>query len=72
MPDFDVIVVGAGPSGLAAATICARAGLNTIVIERGDKPGTKNVMGGILFTQVLPPVLRRSHRRFGPRCSPGR
>lgn len=48
---FDVIVVGAGPSGLAAATVAARAGLNTIVIERGDKPGTKNVMGGILYTR---------------------
>ncbi len=48
---FDVIVVGAGPAGLAAATTTARAGLNTIVIERGDKPGTKNVMGGILYTR---------------------
>ncbi len=49
--EFDVIIVGAGPAGLAAATTCARAGLNTIVIERGDNPGTKNVMGGILYTQ---------------------
>ena len=49
--EFDVIVVGAGPAGLAAATTAARAGLNTIVIERGDKPGTKNVMGGIVYTR---------------------
>jgi len=49
--NFDVIVVGAGPAGLAAATVAARAGLNTIVIERGDQPGTKNVMGGILYTK---------------------
>ncbi len=37
---FDVIVVGAGPAGLAAGTVCARAGLDTIIIERGRKPGT--------------------------------
>jgi len=48
--EFDVIVVGGGCAGLAAATVCARAGLNTICIERG-KPGGKNVMGGVLYTQ---------------------
>jgi len=48
---FDVIVVGAGPAGLAAGTVCARAGLDTIIIERGRKPGTKNVMGGVLYTR---------------------
>ncbi len=48
---FDVIVVGAGLAGLSAAYTCARAGLETIVIERGTKPGTKNVMGGVLYTQ---------------------
>ncbi len=47
---FDVIVVGAGPAGLAAAKTCAEAGLSTIVIERGVAPGTKNVMGGVLYT----------------------
>lgn len=49
--NFDVIVVGAGPAGLAAATVCARGGLDTIVLERGRKPGTKNVMGGVLYTR---------------------
>lgn len=62
--NYDVIVVGAGPSGLAAATVCARAGLNTIVIERGDKPGTKNVMGGILYihptAEVWPEVWKEA------------
>lgn len=48
--EFDVIVVGGGCAGLAAAITCARAGLNTIVIERG-RPGAKNVMGGVLYTR---------------------
>jgi len=48
--EFDVIIVGGGCSGLAAAITCARAGLNTIVLERG-KPGNKNVMGGVLYTR---------------------
>jgi electron transfer flavoprotein-quinone oxidoreductase len=48
--EFDVIIVGGGCAGLAAATVCARAGLNTIVLERG-KPGNKNVMGGVLYTR---------------------
>ncbi len=46
---FDVIVVGAGPAGLAAAYTMAQAGLEVIVIERGDYPGAKNVMGGVVY-----------------------
>ncbi len=46
---FDVIVVGAGPAGTACALTCARAGLNVLVIERGEYPGAKNVMGGVLY-----------------------
>lgn len=54
MPDdFDVIIVGAGPSGIAAAYILAKAGLSTVVFERGEFPGSKNVMGGILYGTVL-------------------
>lgn len=52
MPSFDVIVVGGGPAGLSAAISAARGGMKTVVIERGDYPGTKNVMGGILYTQA--------------------
>lgn len=41
MENFDVIVVGGGPAGLSAAISAAKAGMKTVVIERGDYPGTK-------------------------------
>ena len=50
MSDFtdkmDVIVVGAGLAGLATAYFLADAGLDVLVVERGDFPGSKNVTGG--------------------------
>lgn len=49
---FDVVVVGAGPAGLAAAKKTAEAGLSTLVIERGEYPGSKNVMGGVIYTNA--------------------
>ncbi|HEY3377137.1 MAG TPA: FAD-dependent oxidoreductase [Armatimonadota bacterium] len=52
MPEkFDVIVVGAGLAGLAAAYTMAAKGMNVIVVERGDYPGSKNLMGGVLYRQ---------------------
>jgi electron transfer flavoprotein-quinone oxidoreductase len=54
MPEkFDVIVVGAGPSGTACALTCARSGLNVLLIERGEYPGAKNVMGGVLYRKQM-------------------
>lgn len=50
---LDAIVVGAGPSGTAAAITMARAGLQVALIEKGAKPGSKNVMGGILYNHYL-------------------
>lgn len=50
---FDVIVVGAGPSGNAAAYTLAKAGLSVLQIERGESPGSKNVQGAILYSDAL-------------------
>lgn len=50
---FDVIVVGAGPAGNAAAYILAKAGINVLQIERGEYPGSKNVQGAILYSDAL-------------------
>ncbi len=50
---FDVIVVGAGPAGSATALECAKKGLKVVLIERGEYPGSKNVMGGILYRKQL-------------------
>ncbi|MBY9000589.1 MAG: FAD-dependent oxidoreductase [Candidatus Heimdallarchaeota archaeon] len=51
--DFDVAIVGAGPAGCAAALILARAGIETVVLERGQYPGAKNVSGAALYGPVL-------------------
>lgn len=37
--DVDVVVVGAGNGGLAAALVCAKAGLDTLVLEKHNLPG---------------------------------
>ncbi len=50
---FDVIIVGAGPAGCAAAYEAARKGLNVLVLERGEYPGAKNMSGAILYSRGL-------------------
>jgi electron transfer flavoprotein-quinone oxidoreductase len=54
---FDAIVVGAGPSGNAAAYTLAKAGMKVLQIERGEYPGSKNVQGAILYSDALERII---------------
>ena len=50
-PRFDVVVVGAGPAGLAAAVYAASEGLDTAVVEReasGGQAGTTSLIRNYL------------------------
>ena len=51
--NFDVIVVGAGPCGTAAAITAARGGARVLLAERSSYAGTKNMIGGAVFLSAL-------------------
>ncbi|ALS24680.1 MULTISPECIES: FAD-dependent oxidoreductase [Paenibacillus] len=54
---FECIVVGAGPAGIACAYELAKAGVKVLLLERGEYPGSKNVMGGVLYRQMMEDVI---------------
>ena len=47
MKKYDAIIIGAGHNGLTNATYLAKAGLNTLVIEKND------YIGGAAVTREL-------------------
>lgn len=57
--DFDVIVVGAGPAGSAAALAAARAGARVVLLERGPFPGSKNMFGGVVYGRIMDELIPR-------------
>ncbi len=50
---FQVIIIGAGVAGSAAAYRLAKAGREVLVVEKGRTPGAKNMTGGRLYTYAL-------------------
>src|SRR6266508_1891869 len=62
---FQAIVVGAGPAGSSAALALARAGVDVALVERGARPGEKNMFGGILHRM---PALERVFPDFWDRA----
>jgi len=64
MPErCEVVIVGAGPAGISAACILAEHGVQTVVLERGEFPGAKNISGGVLYgndlARVIPDFVER-------------
>lgn len=50
---FDVIIVGAGPGGLACAEVTASQGLKTLVLERKTIIGKKVCAGGVTWNGLV-------------------
>lgn len=70
---YDVIIIGAGASGLTASLYASRAGLTTLVLERGGTGGqllntdtVENYTGtGIIKGEELAGLMREDAFRFG-------
>lgn len=45
-PRYEVVVLGAGPAGMMAATRAAERGKRTLLVEKNNKPGVKVLISG--------------------------
>ena len=53
MHKCEVVIVGAGPAGIACGYVLAKAGVDVVILERGQYPGAKNMFGGIFFADQM-------------------
>lgn len=66
---FDVIIIGAGISGMSTAALLAQFGLHVCVVERGEKPG--GMIGSVcqvtflLILNIFPPSLKEPFKLKG-------
>jgi geranylgeranyl reductase family protein len=75
-PHCDVVVVGAGPAGSAAALTLARAGVNVVMVDRHAFPRDKvcgdalipDALGALSQLGVLPDVLARARQATALSC----
>jgi electron transfer flavoprotein-quinone oxidoreductase len=64
--EYDVAIVGAGPAGISAACVLADHGINAVVLERGEYPGSKNMSGGVLYGHDLARIIPKFAERNCP------
>ena len=54
---FDAIIVGGGIAGTVSAYLLAKEGLEVLLIERGNYPGSKNMTGGRIYSHSLEKIM---------------
>ncbi len=56
--NIDVIVIGAGPAGIASAITIARAGNKVLVMEKSSHFGIKNMYGGAIYLNSVQELVK--------------
>jgi 3-oxosteroid 1-dehydrogenase len=60
--EFDLVVVGSGGGGMAAALAAVDAGLSVVVVEKGEKfGGSTSISGGGIWVPNNPTLRKRGH-----------
>lgn len=74
LPVYDVVIIGGGPAGVSAGIYTARAGLNTLILDKGLTSGALGMTGKIANYPGIPEAIsgaellermRQQARSFG-------